>query len=211
MMPKVICCTMYSPSYEGMADICLASMNRYAARHGYSVRHIQVNDNDAWFKKHDSFERFFDELGEGDVIWYTDCDSLVMNHKKPITDFLFDTKSFFITKDFTELNGGSVIIRNDEIGREINRTVLAFKNSFPNEQNYFNSQSFKDSFGEYVMVLPQHAINSYKYSLYPECASYVGKHELGDYEPGDLLIHFPGLGTDTKLKLMQEYSKQIIE
>ena len=210
-MRKVIVCTMWSPCLQELADIAIPNLQTYCDKHGYELRHINAKDNDCWFRKHEAFAEYFKELNEGDIIWYRDIDGLVMNLAKPVTDFIDDYYPFYVTKDFNEINGGSVIIKNTEAGRKLNEVVLEQKGFLSNEQNVYNSVPFIMFGIDFMKILPQNTINSYSYDLYPETKEYIGRNDLGDYLPGDLFIHFPGLGVREKIAMMNEFKEKIIE
>lgn len=208
-MNKIVCCTMFSAEYKELADISIPNLFAYCKKQGYDLRVITLDNNKWEYIKHEVFKELFD-LGY-DVIWYKDIDSLVMDLKKPITDFIDDAHSFFITKDFNELNGGSVIIKNTDKGRRFNDSVLSKREEFENEQNYYNYPIAINWFADTILVLPHPSINSYDYSLYPECKEYWGLEEKGDWRPGNFVIHFPGLGINDRVEMLKEYTKKVIE
>lgn len=208
-MNKVVCCTMFSPEYKELADISIPNLFAYCKKQGYDLRVITLEDNKWEYVKHEVFKELFD-LGY-DVIWYKDIDSLVMDLNRPVTDFIDDVYSFFITMDYNELNGGSVLIRNTENGREFNDFVLSRRDKFGNEQNVYNDQLTLDSFADTINIVKHPALNQYQYNLYPECKEFVGREDLGDYHEGNFVIHFPGLALEKRVELLKEYSKKVIE
>jgi hypothetical protein len=199
---KVCCCTYYSPSHKALADISLPNLSEYCARHGYYMW-VENIENDKWeYKKHEMFTELFEGF---DLIWYRDIDSVITDLGKPITGFIDNENDFFITKDFNELNGGSVIIKNTEtgIGRFVNRCILDLKNKFQNEQNAINWLMGTPEFNQWVKVLPHPSINSYDYSLYPECKEYVGREDLGDWKEGNFVLHVPALTMDKRIEVLK--------
>lgn len=208
---KVIVCTMWSPSHQALADISLPILEEYCFRHDYRLKAINPPDNDCWFKKHEAFKEIFQKMEDGDIIWYVDIDTVIMNYNVRVEKFVDDYYPFYLTKDFNELNGGSVIIKNNESGRLLNKIVLENRDMFENEQNLYNSMPFLMMGVDFIKILPQNTINSYSYDLYPECKEYIGRHDLGDFKEGDLLIHFPGLGLNDRIELMKEFSQKIIK
>lgn len=205
---KVVCCTITSDCRKGLFDIFYPNLEKYAATHGYDTFIIRVQDGEWEYKKHEAFKLFF-ESGY-DLIWYRDDDSLITNMTIPITQFIDDYYSFYLTKDFTEFNGGSVIIRNTKVGREFNEMVLANRDMFENEQNFYNSMPMIVLGIDIMKPLPHPSINSYDYSCYPECKEYVGREDLGDWHPGNFVIHFPALSIENRIAMMQEYKDKII-
>lgn len=207
---RVIVCTMYSPSHQELADISIPNFQEYTDRHGYELRIINI-ENDKWeFKKHEAFKEWMDK-DECDLIFYKDIDSLITNISIPITDFVDKDYSFYLTKDFTELNGGAVIIKNTKEGRLFNDIVLENKDTFENEQNFYNSMPMLMMGANIMNPLMHPSINSYDYSLYPECKEYVGREDLGDWQQGNFVIHFPALQLSHRLKMMKEYLQKIIK
>lgn len=199
---KVLCCTMFSPSHEDLAEVSLPNLQEYCKIYGYDMRIIYIK-NDKWeYKKHEAFREYFKE--GYDLIWYKDIDSIITNLKTPITDFIDDYYSFYLTKDFTELNGGSVIIKNTEPGRVFNDMVLENRDMFENEQNFYNSMTMV-MFGIDIMkLIPHPSINSYQYRLYPECVEYVGREDLGDWKEGNFVLHVPALPMEQRIKILKQ-------
>lgn len=195
---KVVVATMYSPSHQELADLTVPNMEAYASKYGYDTHIIKV-ENDKWeYKKHEAFKELFKTY---DLIWYKDVDSILTSFKIPITDYIDEEHSFFITKDWTELNGGSICIRNNEWGVWINNMVLANRYKYPNEQNVYNANYDIMVVGKSIKVLPQHTINAYKYELYPE----IGKltKEQGQWEEGCLLLHTPALQMKDRIETLK--------
>ena len=195
---------MFSPSHQELADLTVPNLEEYCNRHRYTLKIIEI-ENDKWeYEKHKWFKRRFEEFPETDLIWYKDVDSIITNMSIPITDFIDDSSSFYLTKDFTELNGGSVIIKNTEVGRLFNQTVLENKDMFQNEQNFYNSMPML-MMGENIMKPLKHpSINSYNYSLYPECKDYVGKEDLGDWVDGkSFVLHVPALQMKDRIEILK--------
>lgn len=204
---KIVCCTMFSPSHQELADISVPNLERYCQKHGYDMRLIKI-ENDKWeFKKHETFKELF-EKGY-DLIWYKDIDSLITNMSIPITDFVDDSHDFFLTMDFNELNGGSVIIKNTKSGVDYNNAVLEGKNNYENEQNFFNETL--NQYSDIVKIVSHPSINSYDYSLYIQCKELIGHEDAGDWQPNNFVIHFPGLGTNDRIELLKEFSQKVIE
>lgn len=199
---KVVCCIMYSPSHKELANIAIRNLQEYCRTHGYIEYYIDYIEDGKWeYEKHKAFKKLF-EYGY-DLIWYRDVDSLVTNMTIPITDFIDYHYSFYITKDFNELNGGSVIIKNDKHGSEFNKIVLEAKPSFENEQNFYNAVIDDMYFSNKIKVLPHPSINSYRYDLYPECKEYVGKEDLGDWKEGNFVLHVPALPLEKRAEVLR--------
>ena len=201
-MMKVVVLTMYSKEYAEIAALTLPNMAEYADRHGYNWEVMYLENGEKWpYKKHEMIAALFNY--GFDVIWYRDIDAIITNINTPITSFIDDAHSLFLTKDFNEINGGSLVIKNTMRGKLLNGEILYHKDNFENEQNCINHLMGYPYFSEDTKLLPHPSINSYDYSLYKECSSHVGKPELGDWEEGHLLLHVPGLSLDKRLEVLR--------
>lgn len=199
---KIVCCTYYSPSHKELADICLPNLFEYCSRHGYYMW-VENIENDKWeYVKHETFKVLFEK--EFDVIWYRDIDSVITNMSATITDFIDDEHDFFITKDFNELNGGSVIIKNNKFGRWFNSAILNLRGDFNNEQNCINGFYKFKKVANHIKVLSHPSINSYHYDLYPECKDCVGREDWGDWKEGNFVLHVPALSMEQRIKTLRQ-------
>lgn len=197
---NVCVCTMFSPSHQELATLTVPNMEAYAKVHGYDTHIIEI-ENDKWeYKKHEAFTEL---LKEYDLVWYKDIDTIITNLSVPIESFIDDYYSFYLTKDFNELNGGSVIIKNTKEGKLFNDMVLENKGTFENEQNFYNSMPMLMMGSNIIKPLQHPSINSYNYSLYPECKEYVGREDLGDWKEGNFVLHVPALSIEKRIKVLK--------
>ena len=120
---------------------------------------------------------------------------------KKITDFIDATYNFYITRDFNELNGGSVIIKNTVGGEAFNEFILRNRKRFENEQNVYNY--YEDYLSPVMKVVDHPSFNSYDYSLYPECKN-IRSRELGHHHEGDFVLHTPGLPMEKRIEVLKQ-------
>lgn len=199
---NIVVLTMFSKEYAEIAAFTLANQVEYCQRHGYKSDAIFLENGQDWpYKKHDRIKELFAQ--GANIVWYKDIDSIITNISTPITSFVYVCYSMFITKDVHEINGGSLVLKNDYEGRWLNDTILAQKEEFENEQNAINWLMGDPQFNQFVKVLPHPSINSYDYSLYEHYPDMVSKPELGDWQEGYLLLHTPGLSLDKRLEVLK--------
>jgi hypothetical protein len=198
---KIICCTMYSPSHKELAGISVPNFQEYCERHGYEFRVIRI-DNDRWeYKKHEAFQKWMGE-GECDLIFYKDVDSIVTNMKIPLTEFIDEDHDLFITKDETEINGGSLIFKNSKWGRMINGVILGMRHICENEQNAMvQLECGFPMFYECMKTLPHPSINSYLYEMYPEIGRLTPQE--GQWEEGQFVLHTPALPMEKRIEILK--------
>jgi hypothetical protein len=200
----IVVFTEYGENYRGIVDVTLPVMKKYCNKHGYAfIELVLGNGNDYAYKKHKEFGKLFYHANEIEAIFYLDADCLITNLNHRVEDFLDNEHDYFLTKDFNELNNGVCIIRNTEAGRFINDTILSGEGYYENEQNAINDFMKDPRFNRHVKVLPHPSINSYRYDLYPECASCVGVEDLGDWRPGHFILHTPGLAIEKRIEILK--------
>lgn len=197
---KIAVVTMWAGNYMGIAELTLPVMREYCKFHNYEFREIWLeNGNEYHFKKHE----YFTELFKSDIeaIWYLDIDCLITDIAKPITDFMDEEHDLFITEDKTELNGGSIIIKNTAWARAFNDLVLEQRKNFDNEQNVYVAFHPIQVISNKINVLPHPSINSYLYELYPE----YGKLTLeeGQWEEGCFVLHTPAAPMNVRIDALK--------
>lgn len=201
----VVACTLYSKNCKELADISIVNLARYCGIHNYRMRILELDDT-AWeYKRHEEFEKLCEEFGEGLIFWGKDIDTVITDMDKPITDFLDSEHDMFICHDGFYLNIGSMLLKNTEGGRWLNKRILELRNDFSSEQDVINSEMSNPEFASKVKVLQHPAINSFKYDEYPEL-KYKTTSSEGSWEKGNFLFHAAALGYEKRIELLKEKS-----
>jgi len=152
-----------------------------------------------------------------DWIWWTGCDSLITNMTIKLEDRIDNNYHFIIAKDSHNFNADSFFIRNSPEGRAYIEMIISkypeYKDNGWAEQGVI-CDTYKDH-KEIIKVLPQRAINAYNYDLYPEKKPHEKYFDRdgndGQWQSGDLLIHWPGTYFDFRLKhLAPYYIQQVV-
>ncbi len=200
----------YTPDWQPLADIVLPKVEAYCKRHEYvmATSTITYGISAPGLCK---MKRLLDKLINGihdydyNLIWLLDLDTLITNPSIPFTQFTDNEHDIFITEDVHGINAGSWIIRNTEASRLFVRTVI---NNFDAPEEQTVMKRYLDMVK--VKILPHPSINSYKYELYKdilkdELGERVMSHEEGQWQPGDLLLHLPGLDMQTRINTFLYY------
>lgn len=200
---NILVCTEWGDNYKEIADYTVPIMREYALRHGYTFHAIQLHGsgNDYAYRKHECFRELFGEI-DVDLIWYLDVDAVICNHTIRIETFIDEKHDYFVTRDVTEINCGSVIIKNSAGGRELNDFILHKRRFFPNEQNVVNYYIDVPGYMGNVKVLSHPSINSFDYALYPELTN-IREEAQGHFHPGNFLLHTPGAAYNVRLERLK--------
>lgn len=200
---NIVVFTEYGSNYDAIADVTIPVMDEYCKHQGYgfAIKFLPEGGNEYPYKKHEFIQTLFKK--GYDLAWYLDVDAMVTNFNYRIEEFIDEKHHLFITKDFNELNGGSLIIKNTDIGKVMNNMILAEREKYDNEQNVINALMGSRAFSNFVKVLPHPSINSYRYDLYPECIKCVGNKNLGDWEVGCFVLHVPALPIWKRVEILK--------
>lgn len=160
--------------------------------------------------------------GDYDWIYVVGGDTLITNLTIPLTTFLDDDFHFIIANDCCEWNADSFFFRCTTAGIGFMEAVLGeyerLKHHSWVEQQAMIELRDRQPWRGIWKVLPQRYINSYNYRLYgadEHCqpAKREGKdcagHD-GQWQPGDFLIHWPGLSSEVRREQIEKVLPQIV-
>ena len=199
---KTLIVTEWCPRYQEVADVALPNMYEYAQIHGYDCHEIKMSNEDRFhYKKHEVFKEVF-EKDEYGLIFYRDIDAIITNLSVPIETFIDDVHGLFICEDsLVGVNGGSLIIKNNDKGKWVNDFILSEREKFNNEQvvmEYYKNSLQKTG---YMKILPYPSINSYPYEMYPEFQDRL--HEQSNWKEGHFLLHTPALPYEKRAEVLR--------
>lgn len=204
---NVVVCTEYGSNYAEIAGVTTPVMREYCQRHNYQFRELLLegDGNNYQYKKHEFFSELMGGEDEPEAIFYLDADAMPTNFNYKVEDFITTRHHhLFITKDITEINGGALILRTTLSGYQLNKFILSKRGEFENEQNAINDIYKNDFRGDWIKVLPHPSINSYNYSLYPECQEMVGREDMGDWVEGkSFVLHVPGAPMSVRISALK--------
>lgn len=198
---EVLVLTAYTGDIAKYAEISASNKAEYARRHGYGFRAVTSGFDPtrppAWSKL--LFVR--DALRTHRVVFWSDADSLVMNPALRIESLLPPAVDIHLARALTpypHINTGSMIFRSSPTAALFVRAawqLKVFTHDPAWEQRAINYLLETFRFGR-VLVSPNRLFNSYG-------------HVPGDpapYQPGDFLVHFPGLAN--KASLIEAYAAE---
>jgi len=223
---KNLCCVSYcQENYRPLAELTLfENRAEYARKNGFRQFFSVFPDIPAkdWrsIMREMSFNKFvvilraMDLTPDAEWIWYADADGMVMNMS-------FDLRAYaeslgdghiFNTLDSNGPNGGSMLIRNTD---EAKTFLLAAETLRKNPGIPYDNEAMahiaKQMPGIYVTI-HQKPINTYDYALYPGQgkAPFDASGKLGQYEPGDFFLHWPGRTLEQRIAHYNEMKEKVL-
>jgi hypothetical protein len=185
---RILVLTGHDEAYAEVNAVSWPNKRAYCERHGYRFACYSERpghgrpafwDKIAWSRNH---------LAEVDWLFWTDADSLVCNQDVRLESFLADAdliarREVSPGEDFESVLTGEFLLRSCPWSKRLLEEVWA-QEQFTDLKHYeqaalthlWRTQAWV---AERVMATPGRGINAFAW----------------EYEPGDFIVHFPGMGT----------------
>ena len=212
--------TAFNEAYKPLADISWEQNKKpYAAKWGYDA--LAKTDNFQFTPRDISYERSnyiadLLESGKYDWIYACGCDTMITNFNIRLEDLIDNDYDFIIATDCFNINNDSFLARATPNTIEWLRHVYSLREQYA-DSKWFDQSAMIDTIGmmgDRIKIVPQRTINSYDYDQYPGSIPHIYKKDLlgndGQWQPGDFLIHWPGITNDRRIPLAQQMLTQVI-
>jgi hypothetical protein len=202
---RIAVTTYYTPEYGNIGRLTDQTKIDYCAKQGYDFK-LKIGSHYSPATSWDRILHLMEVLAEGyDAAMLIDADAFIMNDDIEIESYLrtWPGKDLFVTTDINGLNSGVFIARNTP---ELRRFFYAvthqgrtfYENHVWREQIamiWFLASPPYDTLAQY---LPQRQLQSYVTRCYDQ-----PDPEISQYQPGDWIIHLPGVGN--REEIIREY------
>lgn len=220
---KLALLTHYLPTaaedYTELASITVPQRDDYCKRHGYEhIVHSGIYGDASLYYAVQRLYLLHDLMTKRpdiEVFWVLNVQALLTNLTKPVAHEWETTAAlrigtvmidhhFWVAHDCHGLNAGSFLVRNSEWGRAWIKLVadqsVASRNTHAwHEQKIMQDLTPHVFFKGRIQIVPQSAINSYDYVLYPPW----NETTPGHWQPGDLVLSLPGLTLKQRLEIVR--------
>ena len=209
--------TYHNSTYQALADITW-TQNKipYAERYGYhcEFESLEGLGHVGQIQKVRFINRMLDDARNFEWIWWTGCDLMVTNFNIRIEDKIDNDYHMIIATDCNGVNADSILIRNSQTSKDYWRMI---RDVLPDYSHHWEGEQriIKDTYHIYndiIKIVPQREINSYNYSVYK--GIYPDKDFLGtdgNWQTGDWVIQWPGIGLDVRMELAHRYNQLVIK
>lgn len=193
---------------RGVAEISVPNKQEYCDRHGYTLvtrDYWKHHRHPLWAK----WDLGMESLASFDWVCIADVDLLIMNMNKPLEPFIENTTADLIaTLDQYGLNTAFTFCRNTPWSAGILKLLWDTGHDCPHpcpDQTRLAYMLYREPKSSWD-VIPQKQINCYLYQKYP--------HEYGEqsgqFQPGDFVLHLPGMAQQARVDTMKEYLPLVI-
>lgn len=214
---KFAVCSMYDENYSQLGEITIENnAKKYCDHHGYDL--LVKKDNFHFPLSQAGYEKLYFILEvlstkKYDWVYWRGADTMITNFNIELRDLVTAYDFFIISCDVHNINADSFFIRNCDKAFEFFTEIINNRHLYEDEQQAFHRLHHKYKF----LVVPQKYLNSYDYNLYLSYEKYnkngyqpesIPKSDIfgqyGQWEPGDFLIHWPGITLDKRIELAKE-------
>ena len=206
--------TIYTDNYQDLANLTDVPKKEYCERHGYKffiLKETKYSPVMGFNKIHYSLKLLKDNP---DIEWllFSECDATITNLTIRIEDKINNDYHFIIPVDVNNINAGNFLVRNSEEGRAYLQMIIDKEPEY-NDHEWAEQQVIIDTIADNVdtvLVVFQKYMNSYQ----PEAYDYIDvRRDLfgnsGTWEPGDWIVHWPGLHKPIRMHLAKQMLEQI--
>lgn len=197
--------TAYTENISNISDLSYESMAKYGDKHGIPHSRYLLEDLTraaSWYKIPLILSKF--DEGAEYVMWI-DADTLITNYNFDVRSLL-DDSNLYICRDINGINCGVMIWKNCQETRDILDKIWSMTDYDDHmwwEQAalmHLYDTNFNNITAS-VKFIKQNVINAYDYNLYGM------SFEEGQFNNESMLIHFPGIGAQHRVQLMQYYKQ----
>ena len=140
---------------------------------------------------------------------WLDGDAIITNHHIRIEDRLGNEK-FVVATDLHGINAGVFLASNHPETKELLQDLIqngkALVGDHPlQEQEALSRFLAFDRYKHTATILPQRMMNAFPHDLYDRPTDFSG-----NWQPGDWIIHFPGMRMHGRVEAMPRYIAQIV-
>lgn len=189
----------YTPDFQPLADVTLPALRDYCVSHGYDLAvHLTHGKGIEFWRRRAKLALAL--LRETDVLFFIDLDAMITNHTIRLESFLDAGHDLFAAFDTNGLNAGVFLIRNTPEMERMMTYIIGHigEPGVLGEQDAMRDalQSFR--WGRRFKQLLHPSINSYLYEQYGA----KKLHVEGQWEPGDFILHLPGIPNPRRIEIL---------
>ena len=212
-----------------LAAITVPNKRKYCERHGYDfltppLGGTGINQDEMYgFRRRMPMAIELLKSNKYDWIWVVGVDILVTNHTIKLESIVDDNYGMIVGTEPTGVGMDSYIVRSQKGGLEFIELVASYRNNpigATHEQSTIDTLCKQNpELLKVLKLVPQRILNAYKYDtlrhysvLHPGFANSTDCFgNSGEWQPGDFVLHTPGISDEQKWTLLLEACKHVQE
>jgi hypothetical protein len=210
--------SLHDDNYKTLGEITWNNNKvPYALKHGYQYYCKRNNFNyTLGYEKIFMIRQLFEiNNPKIDWIWWTGCDAIITNFNIKIEDIIDDTYHLIIATNCNGINVDSFLIKNSPQGKAYLEHIMDGMPKYINHYWHENkammdAYDFSPQYKAITKIVPQRILNAHDYGLYPDNEPIDKLGTNGQWQKGDLLIHWPGVSLEKRIELARHYEQYVI-
>lgn len=211
--PTFAVATMFNDSHAELAALTWeANKKQYCDKHGYipAPKTTNFSTTQIHFDKFSHILHVMNTNPSVDWVWWIDNDAMITNLDVKLETLVNDTHHIIMSVDIASLNTGSFLVKNTAKAKQWLEFLLSKKTEYKNDTKWFDQQAVIDfyvKFQDLFHIVKQTTMNSYDYKMYNVSGIDLLGHN-GQWNPGDFVIHWPGLSNANRVVLATRQLQQ---
>lgn len=208
--------SLHDANYSDLAALTDAPKREYCDRYGYQfhvLTEMKYSTITGFNKIHFTLD-LFKQHPEIEWLLFSECDAMITNLNIRIEDKIDNNYHFIVPVDRLNINSGNFLACNSEQGRAYLQMIIDSEEAYK-DVAWAEQQVIIDTIDQYqdiVKIVPQRYMNSYEPEIYDYCdARYDVLGNVGAWEPGDWIVHWPGTYKPTRIARAQVHQELLIK
>jgi hypothetical protein len=204
---KISLLTAASDAYWPLMEMLAPNKLEYCLRWKFQLHIRHLGNQTQWGERE---QVILDTLPSCDWLWFLGADTLITNLTTDIRSIIEPDKDFLIGRDVLGINNDSMLLHNCPLTYRFVQWLLGHNQEFPDDQTAMNHFLTKEAsiFHSRVSIIPQRRFNSYPYHLYD--FDHCRNAKEGHWEPGDFVLHLPGMDNARRLLVFRDYLPKVV-
>jgi hypothetical protein len=193
-------------NYNFLASITAPTKKEYAEKWGFVFEHVKLQGNmhPAWEKARVTARM----LEKYDGVLYIDCDAAIINQNFDFRPYI-EKHDFIISTDVNGINAGVYYAKSTPLVKQfffaVNTWGPMFYGGHPwNDQEAMKYYLANPPYNHLATYMPQNFMNSYIHEGFNYTNHPFPDYIQGNYQPGDWIIHLPGMPMEVRVRYLQE-------
>lgn len=210
---KICVATYATGAYAPVCDVTDRNKAEYCARRGYGFErnHVDADGQSAFF---DRYAWYLSILDPWDWIYCLDADAIFTNFNKKLEDIIRTHDTIIFPLDAVMVQAGGFLARNCEKTREFFGEIIS-KKAEPWKSDQIEIERLIPKYRNLIRFIPQRELGSYRYEHYRNLGgNYVKQVDRdgndGQWQPGDFVLHAPGMPLASKIELLRWGEAQVV-
>ena len=210
---KICVATYATGSYAALCDLTDKNKADYCSLRGYGFErnHVDAAAHCAFFDRYAWYQSI---MKDWDWLYCLDADAIFTNFKKTLEEIIKPSDTIIFPLDAVMVQAGGFLARNCAETRQFFAEIIS-KGGGPWKSDQIEIEWLIPKYKHLIRCIPQRTLGSYRYEHYRNLGgNYLKQIDRegndGQWQPGDFVLHAPGMPMESKLALLSWGLSQVV-